>query len=69
MVHDVTVSYLYETEPGRATGHESQPVKSIRFFPGYVVLALPSGECELFAVDRLRRFSYAATDREGSPFR
>ena len=64
IVHDVTVSYMYETDPGTAEGNESKRVASIQFFPGYVVIASPTGECELFSVDRLRRFSFTPTNSD-----
>jgi hypothetical protein len=57
-VHDVTVTYMYETDPGSASGSNDQFVKSIKFHPSYVVMTGASGDSTLFAVDRLREFHY-----------
>jgi hypothetical protein len=62
IVHDVTVSYMYETEPGSASGNNTLPVKSIQFRPGCVVITRVSGHSSLFAIDRLRMFRFAPTE-------
>jgi hypothetical protein len=61
VVYNVTVSYMYETDPGSATGSKDMPVESIKFHPGYVVITQASGHSSLFAVDRLRTFQFAPT--------
>ena len=61
-VHDVTVSYMYETDPGSASGSSDEPVKTIQFHPGYVVITAMSGDSTLFAVDRLRRFQFKPSE-------
>lgn len=58
---DVTVSYMYETNPGQASGNNNKPVQSIQFHPGYVVVTGESGRSDLFAVERLRKFSFSPT--------
>ena len=64
VVHNVTVSYMYETDPGTASGSNDLPVESIQFYPGYVVITQKSGHSSLFAVDRLRKFQFAPTKSE-----
>jgi hypothetical protein len=61
VVHNVTVSYMYETNPGSASGSKDLSVESIQFHPGYVVITQASGHGSLFAVDRLRNFQFAPT--------
>ena len=61
IVRDVTVNYMYETDPGSASGQNDLAVESVEFLPGYVVVTDNNGRTQLFAVDRLRRFSYHAT--------
>ena len=61
VVQNVTVSYMYETDPGSASGNNDLPVESIQFHPGYVVVTRSSGDSSLFAVDRLRNFQFSPT--------
>lgn len=58
VVRDVSISYMYETDPGSASGSNAEPVDSIQFHPGYVVVTGPGGRSRLFAVDRLRKFHF-----------
>lgn len=62
VVHDVTVSYMYETEPGNVAGNNDQAVGSIQFHPGYVVITGTTGSSRLLAVDRLRNLKFSPTD-------
>lgn len=61
VVRDVTVTYMYETDPGSAGGNNDKPVDSIEFYPGYVVITEDTGRSNLFAVDRLRTFHFEPT--------
>ncbi len=60
-IRDVSVSYMYETNPGEASGNNDMPVDSIHFYPGYVVVTGASDQSHLFALDRLRNFQFAPT--------
>ena len=61
-VRNVIVDYMYESEPGGASGNKSLAVDSIQFYPGYVVITDTNETSRLFAVDRLRRFNYRPAD-------
>ena len=61
IVNDVTINYMYEAEPGGASGNNAMPVESVQFHPGYVVVTDTNGGGMLFAVNRLRSFSYQPT--------
>jgi hypothetical protein len=55
---------MYETSSNTAAGSEAMSVDSIQFYPGYVVITDEGGISRLFAVDRLRKFSFQpATDQ------
>ncbi len=58
IVRNVTVDYMYETDPGSASGNKDLAVDSIEFLPGYVVMTDKRGRTQLLALNRLRRFSY-----------
>jgi len=62
IVRNVTIDYMYETEPGSASGHKALAVASIEFRPGFVLVTEASGATRLFALDRMRKFSYTPTD-------
>jgi hypothetical protein len=57
-VKNVTVTYMYETSPGSASGGKVY-ADSITFYPGYVVMSHGNGHGNVFSVDRLRDFSYS----------
>jgi len=57
-VRNVVLSYTYETSPNSTAGDDSLAVDSIRFEPNYVLVTASSGKTSLFAVERLRQFSY-----------
>ena len=61
IVRNVTVDYMYETDPGSASGHRDLEVATVEFLPGYVVLTDSGGTAQLLAVNRLRRFNYRPT--------
>ncbi len=58
IVRNVTVDYMYETDPGSASGHNELEVDSIEFLPGYIVMTDSRGRTQLLALDRLRKFNY-----------
>lgn len=62
VARDVIVDYMYESDPGTASGHNSLEAESVEFHPGYVIVTDTAGRSSLFAVDRLRRFSYRQAD-------
>lgn len=62
IVRDVTVDYMYETDPGSASGHNDLEVASLEFLPGYVAMTDANGRTQLLALERLRRFNYQPTD-------
>jgi hypothetical protein len=64
VVHDVTLSYMYETDPGSASGTNGMKVESIQFHPGYVVVTGELGQSSVFAVERLRSFHFRPADSE-----
>jgi hypothetical protein len=61
VVYDVTVDYMYETAPSVATGQKAWEVASIEFKPGLLVVTGMNGTTTLFALSRLRNFSYTPT--------
>ena len=63
IVRNVTVDYMYETDPGSASGNSDLAVDSIEFLPGYVVMTETRGRTQLLALDRLRKFSYRPTEK------
>ena len=62
-VRNVTVDYMYETNPGSGGGHNDLAVDSIEFRPGYVVMTDKSGGTQLLAINRLRKFNYRPTEQ------
>ena len=58
IVRNVVLSYTYETSPNSTAGDDSLAVDSIQFQPNYVLVTASNGKTSLFAVDRLRQFSY-----------
>ena len=62
VVRNVTVDYMYETDPGSASGHNDLAVDSIEFLPGYVKLTDTRGRTQLLALNRLRKFNYWPTN-------
>ena len=60
-VNKVTVDYVYESDPGSASGYNGMQVDSLQFFPGYVVITDTQGKSTLLAADRLRSFSFRST--------
>lgn len=62
IVRNVSVIYMYETDPGSASGTNDLPVESILFHSDYVVMTRTNGQSILLAVDRLRQFSFAPAD-------
>ena len=62
MVRNVTIDYMYEYEPNSASGHKALAVASVKFRPGFVVVTEINGTTKLFALDRMRKFSYTPTD-------
>jgi len=62
VVRDVTIEYMYEHEPNRASGHKALAVASVEFRPGAVVVTETNGTTKLFSLDRLRTFSYTPTN-------
>ncbi len=63
IVRDVTVDYMYETDPGSASGNNGLQVDSIEFFPGYVVVTDTGGGTQILALNRLRKFNYRPTEK------
>ena len=63
IVRNVTVDYMYETEPGSASGNRDFEVDSIEFLPGYIVMTDTDGRTQLLALNRLRRFTYQPTEQ------
>ena len=61
-VENVILDYMYETSPSGASGDNSLAVDSIQFHPNYVLVRASNGNTSLFAVERLRRFSYRFAD-------
>ena len=61
IVRNVTIDYMYETDPGSASGHKALEVASIEFRQGYVIVTTINGTTELLALDRIRRFAYTPT--------
>ena len=64
VVRNVVLDYMYETDPGSASGNKALAVDSIEFHPGYVLVTDSRGRTQLFAVDRLRSFSYRPAEPE-----
>ena len=62
MVRNVTIDYMYEYEPNSASGHKALAVASVEFRPGFIVVTETNGTTKLFAIDRMRKFSYTPTD-------
>lgn len=60
-IRNVTVSYMYESEPGSAGGNNNVPLDSIQFYPEYIVINETNGGSRLMAVNRLRSFSFQPT--------
>jgi hypothetical protein len=63
IVRNVTVDYMYEADPGSASGHSELAVDSIEFLPGYVVMTDTRGGTQLLALNRLRKFKYRPTEQ------
>ena len=63
IVRNVTVDYMYETDPGSASGSNDLAVESIEFLPGYVVMTDTRGRTQLLALNRLRKFNYRRTEK------
>lgn len=61
---DVVLSYTFETSPNSTAGDDSLPVDSIEFQPNYVLVTAKNGNTSLFAVNRLRSFSYRPATSE-----
>ena len=62
VVHNVTIDYMYEYDSSGASGNKAQPVASVEFRPGYLVVTETGGRTSLFSVDRMRHFRYKKTD-------
>ncbi len=62
-VRNVTVDYMYETDPGSTGGLKDLAVDSIEFLPGYVVMTDKSGRTQLLALNRLRKFNYRPAEQ------
>ncbi|TWU18722.1 hypothetical protein Poly21_08880 [Allorhodopirellula heiligendammensis] len=58
VLRNVTVSYMYETSPGSASGNNSLEIKSIEFYAGYLMMTDNNDMTRLLAIDRLRSFSF-----------
>ena len=63
VVRNVIVDYLYEYDPGSASGSGDLPVDSIEFSPGYIVVTDTNGTTQLLAINRLRKFHYRPSDK------
>ena len=63
IVRNVTVDYMYETDPGSAAGNTDLAVDSIEFLPGYAVMTDTRGRTQLLALNRLRKFTYWPTEK------
>jgi len=57
-VKNVVLTYSYETSPSSTSGDDSLAVESIQFYPNYVLVRASNGNTSLFAVEKLRQFSY-----------
>ena len=62
IVRDVTVDYMYETNPASASGHNALEVDTIEFLPGYVVMTDKRGNTQLLALNRLRKSIYKPSE-------
>ena len=62
IVRNVTINYMYEHAPNSASGHEALAVASVEFQPDFIVVTETNGTTRLFAINRLRKFSYTPTD-------
>ena len=63
VVRNVAVDYMYETNPGSASGHNDLAVDSIEFLPGYIVMTDARGRTQLLALNRLRKFNYRPIEK------
>ncbi len=59
VVRNVKVNYMYQTNSNSSSGSHDVPVDSIEFYPRYIIVTRDNGYSNVFAIDRLTRFSFS----------